>query len=181
MASWAKLRKLALTRRGPGPSHQREVRPPVPVQGLSRVRCSQPAPRLPLHLLATSRSKDTIKCPALGRAGEGSRGPALRPGAHQRVQPRRQDLGVMRSRHAAKTRSAPLTPRRRFLRRAPPPPASGEGALDRAWRPAHGPRSPGPGGGGGRGARLRSLSSVQALADIALSRPERKAAVTVTR
>lgn len=46
---------------------------------------------------------------------------------------------------------------------------------------AHGPRPRAPGGGGGRGARLRSLSGVQALADIALSRPERKAAVTVTR
>lgn len=48
-------------------------------------------------------------------------------------------------------------------------------------RPGHGPRPPGPGGGGGRGARLRSLSGVQALADSARSRPERKAAVTVTR
>lgn len=46
---------------------------------------------------------------------------------------------------------------------------------------SHGPRPPAPGGGAGRGTRLRSLSGVQALADSALSRPERKAAVTVTR
>ena len=49
----------------------------------------------------------------------------------------------------------------------------------RGW-PAHGSRPPVL-CGWGRGARLRSPSGVQALADSALSRPERKAAVTVTR
>lgn len=55
-----------------------------------------------------------------------------------------------------------------------------KGALGWAGRRAHGSLPPAP-GGWGRGARLRSPSGVQALADSALSRPERKAAVTVTR
>lgn len=72
--------------------------------------------------------------------------------------------------------------RPRFRRRALPRRAGEKGALGRAGRPApaHGARPAAP-GGGGRRARLRGPSGVQALADSALSRPERKAAVTVTR
>lgn len=49
-----------------------------------------------------------------------------------------------------------------------------------AGRAAQAPRPP-AWGGVDRGARLRSPAGVQALADSALSRPERKTAVTVTR
>lgn len=72
---------------------------------------------------------------------------------------------------------------------APSPPGSGlEGPQVGSSEPlsttpgrlAHGPRPPAS-GGRGRGARLRSPSGVQALADSAFSRPERRTAVTVTK
>lgn len=62
-------------------------------------------------------------------------------------------------------------------------PRVGAGPLGREGMPAYGSRLAVPGvkaRGTGRG-RGRGPSAVQALADSALSRPERKAAVTVTR
>lgn len=171
VASGARLRTPALAPRGwPSPRAARLPRRP-PGLRLSRVRWSQSTPRPPS--ISPRRPAQRTPRSAQLRAGQGRRRDGQRRrGRSGRGEATRGSRGV-----ATRQRPGP------HPRHPGPGPAAGGGRSPHGGREkgrsGHGPRPAAP--GGALGARLRWAPRVQALADSARSRPERKAAVTVSR